>query len=270
MNLLFSNPILMREITHRMRDKRTYFIPTVYLSLLGLAAAAVYLMSTQNAAQTGVYSAAAAVGPDMGNTIFVITVVLQTTLVILLVPSLSGAAITAERDRGCLVPILVTPMSRAALTIGKLLAPILYIFFLLFISLPFAALSFGFGGTDLTTLLSAYSLVVATTIFFASMGLFISTLFQRTTPSVMLSYAAAATILIGAPIVDLLINAMLGNSSYLIFSVLNPFFALILLISNESFGGNAPGVWWITPILHVFLSMVFLLFAGVKMKKMRE
>jgi ABC-type transport system involved in multi-copper enzyme maturation permease subunit len=185
MNLLFSNPILKREIEHRMRDKRTYFIPTVYLALLGLAAASVYLISGVKNTVSGATTTAAAVGPEVGNSIFVITVVLQMVLVVMLVPSLSGAAITAERDRGCLIPVLVTPMSRAALTIGKLLAPILYIFFLLFISLPFAALSFGFGGTDLSMLLSAFGLIAASALFFASIGLFISTLFLRTTPAVI-------------------------------------------------------------------------------------
>lgn len=270
MSLLFSNPILRREIEHRMRDKRTYFIPTLYLSLLGLAAASVYLMSgLQNAAVSGAYNYAASVGPELGNTIFIITTMLQMLLVVMLVPSLSGAAITAERDRGCLTSILVTPMSRAALTVGKLLAPILYIFFLLFISLPFAALSFGFGGTDFKTLLSAYGLIAATTFFFASLGLFISTLFLRTTPAVILSYAATALVLIGTLIADFVLST-LGHRESFIFSLLNPFFALIILVSGDSMGNVKPWIWWITPIIHTLLAMVFLFFAGLKINRMRE
>ncbi len=263
MSLILGNPILKREIEHRMRDKRTYFIPTAYLVLLGLATAAIYLTAT--------YINGAGVptpGYSVGSSIFAFTVVLEMILVVLLVPSLSGAAITAERERGCLVPLLVTPMSRGAITVGKLVAPVLYIFFLLSLSLPFAALSFGFGGTDLRLLGIAYGCIAASTMLFASLGLFISTLFKRTVPAVLLTYSAAALIIIGTLIADGIVN-LVSHAETWFFVYINPFFALFSLLTSQMTFMN-PVRWWISPVLQLVLSAVFALFAGIRISKMRD
>ena len=42
---LFSNPILSREISHRMRDNKTFFVPMVYLAVLALVTLEIDLSS---------------------------------------------------------------------------------------------------------------------------------------------------------------------------------------------------------------------------------
>lgn len=267
MKALFSNPILAREVNHRMRDNRTYFVPVIYLSILGLATAGIYLVSTWDPVGVG----RGAQGWEIGKIIFHTIAFIQMGLVVLLVPSVSASAVTGERDKGTLVPLLVTPMPRSRITVGKLLAPILYILLLISTSIPFAALSFGFGGTDMGLLLTTYGCLVATALFLASMGLMVSTLMRRTVPAVLVAYGLGAAVVIGTPIADLIYNTVLREpQGGILFLHLNPFTPLVLGVEERLIDNPDVPAWWITPLLQLGLAVLFSLVARARIGSMRD
>ena len=268
MRALLCNPILSREVTHRMRDNRTFFVPMIYLTVLALVTVGVYLTMTWTA---GVAPGAMTVqGWEIGVAIFHAVAFVQMALVTLLVPSVSASAITAERDKGTLVPLLVTPLPRSHATLGKLIAPILYVLLLLSTSMPFAALSFGFGGTDLRLLAVTYSCLLAAVLFFAAMGLMISTLIKRTVPAVLLAYGLVAVVVIGTGIADMIVNLMFDGIEPILFLYLNPFMPLVLNIEESLTATPHAPIWWITPVLQLSFAALFTLIAALRIRSMRE
>ena len=263
---LWRNPILSREIDHRMRDNRTYFIPVVYISLLGLVTLGIYLvMGTMAAGGPSNFIQ----GWEIGQFIFKAVTFTQMGLILMLVPSVSAGAITSERDKGTLVPLLVTPMKRGRITIGKLVAPVLYVLLLLSTSLPFAALSFGFGGTDLNMLAVAYGCMVSTTLFVASLGLMVSTVMKRTVPAVLLAYGLVAAIVIGSVIAEVVVHVAFEDLDAIVFLYLNPFSPLVF--AGEGHLANEVNAhWWITPVVQIVLGGLFLLIAHLRIRNMRS
>jgi ABC-type transport system involved in multi-copper enzyme maturation permease subunit len=265
---LFNNPILSREIDHRMRDNRTYYVPMIYLSVLALVTTGVYLTMTWTA---GMAPQATVQGWEIGKAIFHAVAFVQMALVVLLVPSVSASAITAERDKGTLVPLLVTPLPRSRIVLGKLLAPILYVLLLISTSIPFAALSFGFGGTDLRLLGMTYSCLLATVLFFAALGLLISSLMRRTVPAVLLAYGLVAVVIIGTAIADMILNLLLTTDpGHIVFLYVNPFTPLVLTIEESLLSDPDAPLWWVTPLVQIGLGTLAVAIAAIRIRSMRE
>jgi ABC-2 type transport system permease protein len=261
-----SNPILCREISHRMRDNRTYFVPVVYLAILAIVTLGVYTVSNMDLVGMPTQ------GWRIGESIFDAVSFTQLALVLLLVPSVSASAITSERDRRTLTPLLVTPLPRISVALGKLVAPILYILLLVSTSLPFAALSFGFGGADVADLLLCYGCIASAALFVASLGLFVSTVMKRTVPAVLLAYGVVAFVVIGSLIGDLVLNALLfeGGQGQAVFSYLNPFLPLVVsMIDEPSLSAELPHLW-ITPALQIGLAGAFFAASLSRIRSMRE
>jgi len=261
-----SNPILSREISHRMRDNRTFFVPVVYLAVLAVVTLGVYALSNLDnlGGQTQ--------GWRIGESIFNAVALVQLALVLLLVPSVSASAITSERDRKTLTPLLLTPLSRSSLVLGKLIAPILYVLLLVSTSLPLAALSFGFGGATLGELAVSYGCILAAALFVASMGLFISTIMKRTVPAVLLAYGAVALLVLGSLIGDLVLNTVFlaGGEGRAVFVHLNPFLPLVVsMIEEPGLASELPAIW-ITPALELGLCAVLSFASYARLRTMRE
>lgn len=261
------NPILAREIDHRMRDNRTYFVPLIYLSVLALVTVGVYLTMTWT---RGLAPPPTIQGWEIGMAIFHAVAFVQMALVVLLVPSVSASAITAERDKGTLVPLLVTPLPRRALVVGKLVAPVLYILLLLSTSIPFAALSFGFGGTDLRLLAVTYACLLTTVLFLAALGLMVSTLLRRTVPAVLLAYGLVAGIVIGSGIADLILNLLLEDRGGICFLYLNPFTPLFINLEDRLLTAPDAPVWWITPVVQATLGALCTAVAALRIRGLRD
>jgi len=260
------NPVIRREIEHRMRDNRTYFIPTVLLALLGLLTAAVYATMTL----VGRGHDATIQGWQIGLAIFHAQAFLLMALMVLLVPSISAGAITSERDRGTLVPLLVTPMSRVRIAVGKWISSVLYILLLLITAIPFGALASGFGGVTGHLLLSTWACLITTVLFLSSMGLMVSTLVRRTVPAMLLAYGLVAFAVIGTAIVDGVLNLLNPAMERIVVLYANPFTPLVLNLEERFSTDPAMPVWWWTPVIHLALSAVFITVAGYRISRIRE
>lgn len=263
---IITNPILVREIQHRMRDTRTFIIPAIYTAVLGLVTIGIYLVAV---GQSTAVPQSTVQGYEIGTAIFYLIITVQMFLVVLIVPSVSAASITAERDKGTLTPLLVTPMARVSILIGKLVAPVLYMFLLLFASLPFAALSFGFGGTDLRLLAVTFGCLVTAVLFFAALGLMVSTLITRTVPALMTTYGLVALLVVGSLIGDAIVNFLAPGSEKIVFLYLNPF-TPIFMTMKEADLKNWEVAIWITPVLQLALGALFALIAGRRISRMRQ
>jgi len=263
---LLRNPILVREIDHRMRDNRTYFIPTVYVFVLGIVTLAVYLVTTSSGSDG--YNPVQ--GWVIGKAIFHAIAFTQMGLIILLVPSVSAGAVTGERDKGTLQLLLVTPLPRGRIAAGKFLASVLYVLLLVSTSIPFAGLSFSFGGTDLALLAVTVACLLSTALSLAAMGLMVSTVMRRTVPAVLLAYGLAAALLVGPGVAEIALHIAFTDFDSIVFVYLNPFTPLVLHLYDLPELAARSIYWWITPAAQAALGLLCLAVAWSRLRAMRE
>jgi len=271
--MIFSNPILIREIEHRMRDNRTYWIPTVYMFVLSLVVIGVYITMALDPNIDGWI---------VGKTIFHSIGFVQMGIVTLLVPSISSVAITGERDKGTLPVLLITPMPRWHITTGKFIASFLYILMLVSTSIIFSALSFGLGGVDIPAMGITYICILTSTLFFSSLGLAISTFMKRTIPAILLTYVIVAFVIIGSIIGQIIQDQIIQQNQIIqdsqtsphnnmTFLYLNPFIPLILNMTDEMiFNYDTIPRWWITLIIYILISALSIAIANYRISRMRE
>jgi len=178
------NPVLLKEARALLRERRGFLVPMVYAAVLS---AAVFMFFLSYARRE----------PAMlGSTIAGEVAIIQLIAIAIFSPLLGAAAIAGERERGTWLSLLASPVARWRIAVGKAAACALYIGLLLSVSLPVAALSLLFGGTDLAVLAGIYVTHAILGVSLALLGLAISTMFQRTWTAALVSIGAALGLIV--------------------------------------------------------------------------
>ena len=202
------NPILASSARRRMRSWRTVIILTLYGALM-LAYAIVSSFSTLGLKTMTI----GAMRTGIDNYIY--SVALQFVLLLLVAPAMTAGAISGERERQTLDLLLVTHMGALKIAVGKLLESFGFLVLVLFASFPMLCVVLLFGGVSLAQVLTVLLFMCVSALGALSVGLFVSSLFKRTTAATVVSYVAVFAIGIGT-----LIPMMRGNE------------ALVKLINN--------------------------------------
>lgn len=192
------NPIIVRELRTRMRGVRPYAILTIFLAVLSLAAYAIYQLMLQQT-RFGMMVLSAQVGQALFNGLTLCGML----LVVFLAPAMTSGSISGEREQLTYDMLMATPLAPGLLLWGKLIAALSYLFMLIVAAIPIFSVVLIFGGVEPKALLKALALLVMTTIFCGTLGLFCSSLFRRTAAATVVSYSLillliGATALLGA------------------------------------------------------------------------
>src|SRR3954454_16619655 len=137
-----SNPLASKELVARMRSPRTFVVAT--LELLPLAALALVLYAAIAGLRSGPTLSAPA-----GKLFFATVTALELGLICLLAPALTADLIAGERERRTLDLLLVTPLSRRQIVVGKLIAALGSLLLLIVLALPIQAIAVLIGGIGL-------------------------------------------------------------------------------------------------------------------------
>jgi ABC-2 type transport system permease protein len=178
-------PLLRKELRALMRERRSWLIPAIYVSVLG---AVIFLYSLAIDNRHGLH--------DLGQMLAGVVAVLQTAAVILVAPLVGGAAIAGERERGTLALLLASTAPRGAIGLSKAVAATLYVLFVLSASVPVVALALFFGGPDLATLAGLLFTHAVQAAALVCIGLGFSALFQRTWLAVLAAIGLALSLLV--------------------------------------------------------------------------
>lgn len=242
----------VKETRGRMRGKRAFIVLTIYLLLLAGFAAMVEILVEQSF-QTGFGGSGAFASAAIGQGIFVALLMLMTLQVVFLAPSSTAGGISLEREKQTLELLIATPISSAAIVIGKLLSALVWVFLLIAASIPLMAVVFVFGGIGPETVLAGYLVLLATAIGLGSFGLACSSLVKRTTASTAISIFGVLAITIGTAFILLFWTAMgsfdnngnrvgglFGMRAPAILGYVNPFIAQadVMCTTESSFGGG--------------------------------
>lgn len=188
---LWSNPVLLRELIANLRTVRAFVLLALYPALL---AALVYLAWPQ---QT--YLDLTADSPSIQQTRRLVNLLFggQFLLASLMVPTFAAGSITGEKERKTYEMLLASPLTPAAIVLGKLLAALCHLGVLIVASLPIVMLCLPLGGVSLYEVLAAYGGLALAVLTFGMISVAASAYFRRTSAALVVSYLLILPLAIG-------------------------------------------------------------------------
>lgn len=231
------NPMIRKELRQRMRERRSWILPSLYLLALGGAVVLAYFFSTQ---RTPFQMATDRQGAEVGVAVFLTIAYTQMALLLLLAPIFSAGSLTIEKEQRTLPMLLTSLLSVREIWLGKFVSATLFLTLLLLSSLPVLGLAFSLGGVGPEDLLRAVAMTLLVLASITATGLYFSSVFRRSVHSTAVSYAAVIALTVVTFIVFLILQShwettrmMTGRTTpstmpryYNIPMYLNPFYAL--------------------------------------------
>ena len=236
---MISNPVLKKELLLRLRWRQ----PTparVGVLLAGLAVIGLVYWVVLSAVLS-------ATGTNNGHDAWQMVVGAQFVLILLVAPAITANAITREKEQQTWEMLIFTRLMPGEIILGKLLARMATVLLIMALFLPISL--FAWAHTDHTGLDSGNSVTmgqflivyVATLIaatFFATFGLFMSWLLQRTLYALMLAYTFVIGFLcIGTTLMGYVVMLLSQDSTlmdHFPFMWANPIMILVYSLSPGS------------------------------------
>lgn len=210
-----SNPLATKELISRMRGPRTFVIAMLMLLPLAAVGAGIYAMIAS--APSGEFSTSTPVG----KVYFAAVTALELGLICLLAPALTADLISGERERQTLDLLLVTPLSRRQIVVGKLVAALGSLYLLVILALPIQAVAVLIGGVGWEELAVGMTMLFLTATTYGCVGLYWSARMRSTRAAILLAYVAT----------------ILGVGGL-------PFCLLLLIIGSGIFGARVETELW--------------------------
>jgi ABC-type transport system involved in multi-copper enzyme maturation permease subunit len=189
------NPMIRKELRQRMRERRGWLLPSLYLLVLGAVVTFAYFVATTDRGQSNVQ------GSTVGVALFLTLAYSQLALLLLLVPIFSAGSITIEKEQRTLAGLLTSLLTSAQIWWGKFISSLLFVLLLLVTSLPVLSMAFAFGGIGPWEIFSATVTTVIILGCMSAIGLYCSSAFQRSVHATAVSYATVIAISVVTTIV---------------------------------------------------------------------
>lgn len=169
---------------------------------------------------------------------------LETIAICFLTPALTAGCISIEKERQTLEVLLTTKMTTWQIIKGKYFSSIMLVLMLIVSGLPVMSLVYIYGGISLWQMLLMILVLIATTMYVASFGVFFSTLVKNTIVSVILTYITIG-VLFGATFMGAFggMGALAMVNEYIEWE-----YDLTLNIHGDYFGFL---LWW-NPLVTIF------------------
>lgn len=182
------NPMIRKELRERMRERRGWLLPSLYLVAVCGVAAFYYFDAVAD-------SPGAAKQPaDVGVGLFFATVFAQLTVLLLLAPIFSAGAITTEREQGTLSSLLVTLLSPFEIWTGKFLAALMFMALLLVVGFPLVSMALAFGGVAAADVFRTTATTFVVLSVVCAIGVLCSTIFRRSVHSTAVAYISVVAL----------------------------------------------------------------------------
>jgi ABC-type transport system involved in multi-copper enzyme maturation permease subunit len=181
------NPMIRKELRQRMRERRSWVLPSLYLAALGAAVVLAYFFSTEG---FPFQMEAEPQGTQVGVAVFLTIAYAQMALLLLLAPVFSAGSLTIEKEQRTLAMLLTSLLSPAEIWVGKFVSAMLFTTLLLLSGLPVLSLAFSLGGIGPEDLLRATTMTLLVLASISAIGLYFSSIFRRSVHSTAVSYAA--------------------------------------------------------------------------------
>jgi len=184
--ILPDNPVLTKELRVRMRGSRAYWILFGYLGFLSAVLLSMYAAFEQSVSRAGAGSSEVT---QISASIFTAVVLTQMFLVLFITPAITSGSLTIEREQQTMDMLVMTPVTRGSIVLGKLLSAVSFTALLLISSLPLISICFMLGSVDPGMVVSNYMMLLFGSIAIGAMGLMWSSIARTTTQAVIYTYS---------------------------------------------------------------------------------
>lgn len=182
------NPMIRKELRQRMRERRGWLLPSLYLLVLGAVVTFAYFLTTLDRGVTGVQ------GSTVGVALFLTLAYTQLALLLLLAPIFSAGSITIEKEQRTLAGLLTSLLTSSQIWWGKFVSSLLFVLLLLVTSLPVLSMAFAFGGIGPWEIFSATLTTVIILACMSAVGLYCSSAFQKSIHATAVAYVTVTAV----------------------------------------------------------------------------
>jgi ABC-2 type transport system permease protein len=229
------NPIIVKELRSKMRGARPFITLTSMLIILAGITYGIYRLSIMVLAS----NPGLPISPQIGQALFTLLSFLLLLFILIITPAETSGAISGEKEQLTYEMLLSTPMHPAKILSGKLFSALSYIFLLIFSAIPIASLIFMFGGVSLRDMLKTLVVLIATAITLGVFGIFMSSLFKRSSRATVISYITITMIVIGSLIIYTISGILTNGDLPRWVLTLNPFSTLASAMTNSTYPYNS-------------------------------
>lgn len=271
-NGVVDNPVVAKELRTRMRGRKGFMVMGGYVLFLGIVLLISYytmwIISARNLG--GMQSL---VNVKLGQKLFMSLNWTQTILLALIIPSLTSGALTLELEKKTIEMLVLTRLTSGVVVLGKHLTGMLYALILLMCSLPLSGICLMFGGISPAEMVVTYLLLIAWTFLLSAIGVFWSSLFNRTAAAVLMTYGTVAGFMLtsagsGAALMQS-IWYLHGGSSANAMALLNPGWAPWGALMNASVCGVKVPICIPPIVLYFIYGSAMLLIAAMHVRYLR-
>jgi len=137
------NPMVRKELNLRMRERRGWILPSLYLVILAAVITLAYYLT---ALEGRGFEVRQVQGSEVGIAMFLTAAYAQMGILLLLAPIFSAGALTIEKEQRTMAGLLTSLLSPFQIWWGKFAASLLFVLLLIVSGLPMLSVSFAFGG----------------------------------------------------------------------------------------------------------------------------
>jgi ABC-2 type transport system permease protein len=183
------NPMIRKELRQRMRERRGWILPSLYLLALSAVIAFAYYQESRNTYRE-------LQGWQIGMALFLTLIYSQLALLLLMAPIFSAGALTIEKEQRTLPGLLTSLLGPLQIWWGKFAASLMFILLLLVIGLPVLSAVFAFGGVGPweVGIVAFTTVVILGTV--SAMSLYWSSAFRRSVHATAVSYVTVVVMTI--------------------------------------------------------------------------
>jgi ABC-2 type transport system permease protein len=204
---LWKNPVIVKEVRTRMRGPQATLLLTAHLVVLALVIGLAYLFFRSALTTIGNLEERR----TFGKAVFGLIVWMELVMISFIAPALTSGSISNERERQTFDLLRVTLLPTRSLVWGKYISGLIFVFLLLFTSIPLQGPAYLIGGIVIEEILLATLILAVTAIGFCALGILFSSLIARTLIATTTVYAITIFLVFGIPIIAVIIGVLFGS-----------------------------------------------------------
>lgn len=184
---MMDNPVIAKEFTAQMRSKHTFILLIGYLTLISIIILFIYGIAVADGSSM---SWDPEFRQGIGKVIFSTVVIMELALISFIGPGLTAGAITTEREHQTFDLLRTTLLSARSFVVGKLGSSFSFLFVLIIAALPIQGFAFLLGGVEIEEVIVSLLMLITTALAYCALGIFFSSIAQRTLTATVSSYAS--------------------------------------------------------------------------------
>ncbi|SEG25441.1 ABC-2 family transporter protein [Eubacterium ruminantium] len=273
------NPITKKDIKITARGKRFFIELFIYeLIVMITFVISIDILAKGGNLKTSDYTTFSSLFPAVS--------LVQLIIVSFVIPVMTGASISGEKERQTFDIMLTTATKPVFIVWGKLFSVVVRVIMFVIASIPLMAVSFVSGSISWSMLFLFIGMMVVYSFFIASLGIYASAICRRSMTAIIFSFVLIFVITFGTVLVALLevvaFDRMIVSSAFLLLNPMVYFEGLFMVACDKQYilnmkflGGLSEldkgyGLIIVSSFAMILLTMLFIIFASRKIDPLRN